>query len=153
MNDILEILITDRTNADFLHLVTLLDAELDAANQETHQLCNQYNTVDKLLLVVLILVEGIPAACGACKEYDASTLELKRIFVKEEYRGKGLSKRLLAELERQGKEHGYSTAVLETGKHLKNAMALYSKLNYKIIPSYGPYKDIKDSICMKKELD
>ena len=146
-------LITDRTNEDFLSLVRLLDAELDEANRKTHQLCNPYNQVDTVLAVVLVLVAGVSVACGACREFDADTLELKRIFVKKEYRGKGISKRIIAVLESIAKVRGYSATILETGRHLHAAMALYTKSNYKIIPNYGPYKDIESSVCMRKDLD
>jgi len=152
MENTLEVRITDRTNKDFLTLVRLLDAELDEANRETHQLCNPYNQVDSVLAVVLVLVEGASVACGACREFNADTLELKRIFVKKEYRGRGLSKRIIAELESIAKVRGYSATILETGRHLHAAMALYIKSNYKVIPNYGPYKDIENSVCMKKTL-
>ncbi|AEV30067.1 acetyltransferase [Sphaerochaeta pleomorpha str. Grapes] len=144
--------IVDTADPDFLYLVTLLDRELDKSCQQAHQLCEQYNQLDAILVVVLIYQEKIPVACGAFKQFDSNTVEIKRVFVKEEYRGLGLSKLLLAELERIGKEEGYSFAVLETGKHLHSARGLYAHRNYRVIPNYGPYRQIESSICMKKEL-
>ena len=43
--------------------------------------------------------------------------------------------------------------LLETGEPLTAAMALYRKTGYEVIPNYGPYKDLPDSVCMRKELE
>ena len=144
--------IVDTADPDFLHLVTLLDRELDQACPQAHQLCEQYNKVDAILAVVLVYQEETPVACGAFKQFDTDTVEIKRVFVQENYRDRGVAKLLLAGLERIAKEMGYSSAVLETGRHLLASVALYSHRDYRIIPNYGPYKQIESSICMKKEL-
>lgn len=46
----------------------------------------------------------------------------------------------------------YRYLILESGEPLVAAMALYRQIGYKVIPNYGQYKDMPDSICMKKEL-
>lgn len=53
---------------------------------------------------------------------------------------------------RAAREQGYRYLILESGEPLVAAMALYRKLGYEIIPNYGQYKDMPDSICMKKKL-
>ena len=50
------------------------------------------------------------------------------------------------------REKGYHYLILESGEPLIAAMALYRKIGYKVIPNYGQYKDMPDSICMKKKL-
>ena len=49
--------------------------------------------------------------------------------------------------------HNYKDLILETGIPLREAMDLYTSLGFLIIPNYGPYKELKHSICMKKELE
>jgi GNAT superfamily N-acetyltransferase len=148
----MELKITDRTDPDFLNLIELLDEELDQTCKEAHKLCTPFNSVDKILAVVLIYQKEIPVACGAFKQFDATTIEIKRVFVRKEYRGQGFSKMLISTLEQLGREKGYHSAILETGKQLKAANALYSKLNYRVIPNYGPYEKMEDSICLQKDL-
>ena len=55
-------------------------------------------------------------------------------------------------LENAAREQGYRYLILESGEPLVAAMALYRKIGYKVIPNYGQYKDMPDSICMKKKL-
>ncbi len=55
-------------------------------------------------------------------------------------------------LENVAKEKGYRYLILESGEPLVAAMALYRKIGYKVIPNYGQYKDMPNSICMKKRL-
>ena len=49
-------------------------------------------------------------------------------------------------------QQGYKYLILESGEPLVAAMALYKKLGYKVIPNYGQYKDMPESICMRKDL-
>lgn len=55
-------------------------------------------------------------------------------------------------LENAAREKGYRYLILESGEPLISAMALYRKIGYEIIPNYGQYKDMKDSVCMRKRL-
>lgn len=59
---------------------------------------------------------------------------------------------LMEQLENAARKKGYRYLILESGEPLVAAMALYKKIGYKIIPNYGQYKDMPDSICMKKKL-
>jgi GNAT superfamily N-acetyltransferase len=78
--------------------------------------------------------------------------EIKRVFVREEYRGRGISKQLMAHIEKKAAEKGYTALILETGAPLKAAMSLYMELGYQIMDNYGPYKGMVHSVCMRKEL-
>ena len=86
------------------------------------------------------------------KKYNDECAEVKWVFVKQEYRGKGISGKLKELLGNATKEQGYRYLVLESGEPLVAAMALYRKIGYGIIPDYGQYKDIPGFICMKKKL-
>ena len=91
-------------------------------------------------------------ACGAIKELDSKSMEVKRMFTLPEKRGKGLASKILNELETWAKELGYEKTVLETGKRQTEAVALYNKSGYKVIPNYGQYIGVENSVCMKKIL-
>jgi putative acetyltransferase len=79
-------------------------------------------------------------------------MEVKRMYVLPGKRGRGIAFTILSQLEDWSKELGTTTLVLETGKKQREAIALYKKSGYNIIPSYGKYKNMENSICFKKEL-
>lgn len=89
---------------------------------------------------------------AAFKKYDDECAEVKRVFVKQKYRGKGISDKKMELLEGAARDQGYRYLVLESSEPLVAAMALYRKIGYEIIPNYGQYKDMPDSICMKRKL-
>jgi GNAT superfamily N-acetyltransferase len=149
----MEILKTDSKNEDFRKLVELLDESLYELYGEIVKLYSKQNSVDyNIKDVVIIYNDGEPVACGAYKEYDLNTIELKRIFVKKSSRGKGLSKLIVKELEVTGKSNGYKSAVLQTGKRQVEAIKLYEKSGYELIENYGVYADDAESVCMRKLL-
>jgi len=67
-------------------------------------------------------------------------------------RGRGIAQMALAELEKWAAELGYKKCILETGKRQPEAIRLYEKSGYKIIPNYGEYLNIENSVCFEKEL-
>jgi GNAT superfamily N-acetyltransferase len=89
-------------------------------------------------------------ACGALKHFDDNTAEIKRMYVKPEYRGRGLSKLILSELEDKAKELNYNRLVLETGLKQPEALNLYNKFGYKPLKCYGQHADDPDSRCFEK---
>lgn len=143
---------TDSSNPDFIALVKLLDAYLAEKDGRDHDYYNQFNTIVMLEHVVVGYENGIPVCCGAIKEFDAGSMEVKRMFTKPEARGKGIASRVLTELEDWANELGYNKCVLETGKRQVEAVALYKKKGYSIIPNYAQYIGIENSLCFKKEL-
>ena len=141
---------TDSKDQDFISLVRLLDHYLSVIDGSDHTFYSQYNGIENLNHVVLLLDEGRPVGCGAIKEFNASCMEVKRMFVAPESRGKGVAKKILHELELWARELGYSKCVLETGKRMQDAVSLYKKCGYKIIPNFEPYTTMYNSICFEK---
>ncbi len=144
---------TDSTDRDLTGLVLLLDKELQDYDGEEHAFYHQFNSVVKLKQVLIAYNEETPVACGAIKEYDKDSAEVKRMFVLKDFRGKGISKLILTELERWAKELGFNSTILETGKKQISALNLYEKAGYTVIPNYDQYIGVDNSICMKKSLD
>jgi putative acetyltransferase len=89
-------------------------------------------------------------ACGALKHFDDSTAEVKRMYVKPQFRGRGLSKLILIQLEGYAKELNYQRLILETGLKQPEAMNLYNKFGYKPLKCYGRHTDDPDSRCFEK---
>ncbi len=145
---------TDGRNPDFIKLCEMLDSDLDeiVGGHAQREQYVQYNQLDDIHDVIVIFVDDIPAACGAFKHYDEYSAEIKRVYVRPEYRGRGLAERLMSELEQKAALKGYSSLILETGEPLKAAMKLYLRLGFAVIENYGQYRDIPESICMAKSV-
>ena len=148
----MQILRTTSENNDFQNLVKKLDAYLTEIDGEDHAFYDQYNKIDLLKNCIVIFEDEKPVACGAIKAIDDNTMEVKRMFTIPDYRGKGFARTVLKELEIWAKELGYEKVVLETGKKQTEAVALYKKCGYAIIPNYGQYAGIENSICFEKIL-
>jgi GNAT superfamily N-acetyltransferase len=91
-------------------------------------------------------------ACGALKHFDDNTAEIKRMYVKPEHRGRGLSKIILSELEDKARELNYNRLVLETGLKQPEAMRLYNKFGYDPLKCYGRHANDPDSRCFEKTI-
>ena len=144
-----------RTNSheqDFQDLVKALDIELKKRDGDDHAFFAQFNTLDKIKHVVVAYEDSIPVGCGAIKAYSSDTMEVKRMYVPPEQRGKGIASGVLKELENWTGELNFEKCILETGIKQPEAIALYRKNNYRIIPNYGQYKDVASSVCFEKLL-
>lgn len=143
---------TDSTNPDFITLVQQLDAYLAKMDGEEHSFYAQFNKIAALPYVVVLYQNNVPVSCGAIKEYSAAAMEVKRMYTLPDSRGRGAASMVLAELEDWTFELGYSQCVLETGKRLQEAVALYEKNGYRMIPNYGQYEGVENSRCFQKTL-
>ncbi|HEX2946660.1 MAG TPA: GNAT family N-acetyltransferase [Clostridia bacterium] len=148
----MEIVHTTGENADFAALIKLLDDDLNERYGQFQKQYDVHNSTDNIKNVILLYIDGRPAACGAFKRCDAETIELKRIFVAKEFRGRGLSKIIVSKLEEAALAEGFRYAVLETGRRQYEAIGLYEKCGFETIPNYGVYEGNSNSICMKKKL-
>ncbi|WP_395045120.1 GNAT family N-acetyltransferase [Flavobacterium sp.] len=137
---------------DFEKLVIQLDAYLKILDGDDHAFYAQFNKTNLLKNALICYENNTAVGIGAYKEYDSETVEIKRMFTLPEYRGKGIAKAILSELENWAREENYTIAILETGCLQKDAISLYQKLGYKIFDNYGQYSGVKTSICMKKSL-
>ena len=143
---------TNSENIDFVQLVARLDNLLAEMDGRDHDFYDQFNKIDKIKHAVVAYSGELPVACGAIKEFDPETMEVKRMFTIDSHRGNGLASMVLAELEKWAMELGYSKCILETGKRLPDAVRLYEKSGYKFIPNYGQYNEMENSICFEKKL-
>jgi GNAT superfamily N-acetyltransferase len=107
---------------------------------------------DPRLRFFVLTVDGQPVGCGALRRLEPKTAELKRMFVRPAFRGKGLARVLLDQLENEARAAGIRILRLETGPRQVEALALYRTSGYAGIPRYGEYTESPDSICMEKLL-
>lgn len=143
---------TNSLNQDFIHLVKYLDAELAQLDGDEHAFYAQLNKTHNLNHVIVAYENDKPIACGALREYSPTTMEVKRMYTFPQNRGKGIAIKILTELENWASELKYQKCILETGKRQPDAIRLYQKNGYKIIPSYGKYLVMENSVCFEKEL-
>jgi putative acetyltransferase len=148
----ISLLRTNSDDQDFIELVKSLDAELAERDGKDHPFYAQFNKIDKIKFVVVAYENGKPVACGAIKEFSPEIMEVKRMFTSPESRGKGIAGEILGELEMWASELSYKKCILETGKKQPEAITLYKKNGYQIIPNYGQYAGIENSVCFEKNL-
>jgi len=144
---------TNSLHDDFRNLVEKLDRELKIRDGEKdNAFYSQFNQLDKINHVIVAYVDNVAVGCGAIKEYSATTMEIKRMYVEDTMRGKGIASGILKELEKWATSLHYTTCVLETGIRQPEAIHLYKKSGYQIIPNYGQYQGIETSICFEKSI-
>jgi putative acetyltransferase len=143
---------TANVNPDFISLIALLDADLNARYGLLQKFFDAHNGLQDIRDVVVVYLGGEPVACGAFKAINNEIVELKRIFVKPEYRNRGLATQVVRALEERACALGYTVVVLETGIKQAEAIALYQKLGYAVTENYGPYVGNENSVCMGKGL-
>jgi GNAT superfamily N-acetyltransferase len=143
---------TTSDDPDFRALVQLLDRDLQVRDGAEHSFYAQFNKVDAIRHVVVAYFQNEPVGCGAFKQFDDGVVEIKRMFVRPEQRGQGIAQAVLTELENWAQELRYRNCVLETGKKQPEAIGLYQKSGYQLIPNYGQYAGVENSVCMQKAI-
>lgn len=145
---------TDGKDENFIVLCHELDDFLNelVGGEENRTEYIPYNKPDDIHDAVIVYDGDVLVGGAGFKRYDDECAEVKRVFIRQDYRGRGISNRLMELLEDAARKQGYRYFILESGEPLIAAMALYRNIGYKVIPNYGQYKDMADSICMRKEL-
>jgi GNAT superfamily N-acetyltransferase len=145
---------TDGRDKDFILLCRQLDDYLNAlvggeANRAEYV---GHNALDDIHNVWVAYEGEVPVGCAAYKEKTAQAAEIKRVFVRQDYRRKGIAKALFVELENTARLCGYQRLILETGEPLQAAMRMYLAMGYYVIDNYEPYVNMPESICLGKTL-
>lgn len=143
---------TNSKNPDFIKLVSELDTYLKTTDGDDHDFYHQFNGIENLNHTVVAYWNSNAIGCGAFKQYDESSAEIKRMYVHPGFRGKKVATAILKELEKWSMEEGFYKCILETGKRQEEAVAFYQNLDYKTIPNFGQYEKMENSLCFIKEL-
>ncbi len=148
----IEIKRTDSNDIDFQNLVKQLDGDLENFYEAEQNIYKEHNKIDKIKHVIVVYEDNKPVGCGAIKAYSENMMEVKRMFVPATNRGKGIASIILDELECWSRELNCYTCILETLKSKPDAIRLYEKNGYKIIPNFGQYETLENSVCFEKTL-
>lgn len=146
---------TDGKNKDFIENCRLLDIDLDrrVGKKIQRDKYTKYNQLDEIQEAIVIYENNKPIGGGAIRRYNERDAELKRVFVHAEYQGQGIGTKLVSSLIEWAMELGYKRIILETGELLAESCAVYKKLGFMVIPNYGPYVNMPESLCMAKDLN
>ena len=145
---------TDGKNKDFIENCRLLDMDLDrrVGKKIKRDKYTQFNQLDEINEAIVVYEGSKAIGGGAIRRYNDETVELKRVFIHTEYQGQGIGSKLVSLLIEWSIELGYKRMILETGELLAESCAVYRKLGFKVIPNYGPYVNMPESLCMAKAL-
>ena len=98
------------------------------------------------------VVDGRAVACGGWQPLAEGAAELKRMYVRPAYRGRGLGRQMIVSIEEEALAAGRPVIRLETGTYLPAAIALYESSGYRRIPAFGEYVGNPHSVCFEKRL-
>jgi 23S rRNA-/tRNA-specific pseudouridylate synthase/GNAT superfamily N-acetyltransferase len=119
---------------------------------ESNHLVDIDNLAGKDYYFIAAMDHGEPKAVASFKRTSHGYVEIKRLYVIEEYRGRKLAIKLMAALEKKARLEGFTNAKLETGIHQQAAIALYEKLGYDKTGPFGSYAKDPLSVFMSKNL-
>ncbi|WP_163336400.1 GNAT family N-acetyltransferase [Desulfopila sp. IMCC35008] len=142
---------TTTKHPDFKYLCRQLDADLNSRYGSAQQQYDSLNNVAAGNTAVIAYIKNRPVGCGCFRSIERSRAELKRMFVSENLRGRGIAKALLEKLENCCRNSGHLELILETGKGQPEAIGVYMNNGYRLIENFGPYEGMENSICMSKK--
>ena len=131
--------------------------ELDALLEPLYPRESRHGySVEKLLAegvaFFVIRENGVPAGCGAIKLVGSEYAEIKRMYVRPQFRGVGLAKLMLRYLSNYVHAHGIELLRLETGIYQPDAIGLYEREGFRLIPPFGEYREDPLSRFYEKRL-
>ena len=94
-----------------------------------------------------------PIGCLGLRPLNLETGELKRMYVRPNFRGRGVGKTMLTEMEKEAAYRGFRCIVLETGNQQHTAINLYQANGYEETPPYNQASDGPASVCFCKTLE
>jgi len=135
----------------FLEYARSLEIDLDFQDFETelNTLPGKYQPPDGAL--ILALVEGKEAGCIALRKISKDICEMKRLYIREEYRGLGLGKKLVGMIIDEAVNKNYQYMRLDTLPTMKSAQSLYLSFGFYDIEPYV-YNPIQGTRFMELKL-
>lgn len=139
-------------SSDAITLMDELSAELEHITGNSGRGSFDNSDINNSRSIFVIARESdIAVGCGAFRELSNDTAEIKRMYAKK--KSVGVGGKILAHLEEQAKEIGYSRIVLETRKCNEKAVSFYQHHGYRVIKNYGKYVEMPEAICFEKIIE
>ena len=142
---------TNEKDERFLRLVEELDLGYYRRIGDDLEKYREYNEFKTPHIVILMMDDDEAIACASYRASDEKSVEFKRVYVKKEYRKRGIAFKLMNELENDAVSNGFRYSYIVTGKNNNAAIGLYEKLDYEKTTKFGQFRDDETVICMKKE--
>ena len=142
---------TDEKDERFLELVGELDRGYYERIGDELSKYDSYNEFKDPHVVILAVDNDNVVACASYRAFGNDSVEFKRVYVKSEYRKRGIAYNLIKKLEKSAVQSDFKYSYIVTGKNNQPAIRLYEKLNYHLIDNFGQFKDDDVVVCMKKE--
>lgn len=114
-----------------------------------HAVNLQENEIEKKYFIIAYADE-FPVGCCAIRHINNTVCELKRMYIREKFRGNKLGEKMYQFLEELAKSKNYKSIKLETGYEQPESIVLYKKMGFYEIPKYGEYVHDPHSICFEK---
>ena len=140
---------------DARRLIAALDAELGALYPPAQRFGPNFTAaqIEGGRGAFLVARDGdVAVGCGAIRLLDATTAEVKRMYVVTDRRGSGAGRAVLEGLEAAARDLGVSRLVLETGVHQHAAIGLYLRAGFAQVDCWGEYAASPTSVCYEKNL-
>jgi len=145
---------TNSEDLDFQKLAHALDLDLMAYYKGEKAFYGRLNAIETIKHAVVAYNENnTPIGCGGIKTFTEDEVEIKRMYVSLDCRGKGVATLVLKALEDWSKDLGFKKCILETLKKKPYAIRFYEKNKYEIIPNFGDYESANNSLCFAKTLE
>ena len=97
-------------------------------------------------------IEGRAVGCGALVPMEDKIVEIKRMFVLPNERGRGVAKKILQTLQAYAQEFDYDRIRLETGIKQPESIALYGKSGFYRVPNFPPFEEDRTAVCFEKQI-
>ena len=139
--------------AEAMRLISELEAQLEPLYPRTSR--HGYS-IEKLMeqgvAFFVTRQDGVAAGCGGIELFGTEYGEVKRMYVRPQFRGLGLAKLMLEHLAAYARQHNIHLLRLETGIHQKEAIALYERMGFQKVPPFGTYKEDPLSRFYEKQI-
>lgn len=147
----MDIRFVSASSAAFRALAAELDAYYFTLVGDVQNRYAEPNRPENMDALLVAYVGETAAGCGAWKRRDEHTAEMKRIYVRPEFRRRGVATALLQTLEDHAAFCGYNRWILETARDTQDSHALYLSLGYREIDYYGSPAGAENCRCFIKE--
>lgn len=145
---------TDGSHPAFRHFYAVTEAYYSriVGGKENRAGFIPFNASAEIPVVLLAYRNGQAVGCVGLKRYSDLDAEVKRLWVEPAFRGRRIASALMEQIEEKARALGYRRVILQTRPIMTDAVALYTKRGYKLIPNYPPYDRLAGAVCYAKPI-